>query len=103
MGLILDSSIVIAAERHGNTVVEMLRHLATVAGDQKTALSAIGLTELVHALHRTNDPEILRRREQFMSDLLAGSGCCALHQNDGSACRQAGCTTTTKWNKNTFG
>lgn len=41
MGLILDSSVVIAAERRRETVELIGRALATV-GDQDAALSAIG-------------------------------------------------------------
>jgi len=71
MGLILDSSIVIAAERRGETVAQLLRQVASVAGDQQVALSAIGLTELVHAIWRAHVPSIRQRRQLFIQDLLA--------------------------------
>ncbi len=70
MGLILDSSIVIAAERRGNTVAQLLRQVASVAGDQQAALSAIGLTELVHAVYRAQTTGVRLRRESFIEDLL---------------------------------
>jgi predicted nucleic acid-binding protein len=70
MGLILDSSVVIDAERRGDTVVQMLRHLAAIAGDQRAALSAIGLTELVHAVHRAPELSIRLRRERFIEELV---------------------------------
>jgi predicted nucleic acid-binding protein len=71
MGLILDSSIVVGAERRGETVAQLLRHVASVAGDQQAVLSAIGLTELAHAIWRAQVPSIRQKREQFISDLLA--------------------------------
>jgi hypothetical protein len=71
MGLILDSSIVIAAERRGDTVVQLIQNIVKVAGDQEAALSAIGLTELVHGIYRAQTLEIRQRRESFINELLA--------------------------------
>ncbi len=70
MGLILDSSVVIAAERRGDTVAQLFRQIASVAGDQRVALSAVGLTELVHAIWRAQTPLIRDRRQQYIDDLL---------------------------------
>ena len=70
MGLILDSSIVIAAERRGDTVAQILRQVVTVAGDQQAVLSAVGLTELVHAVYRAQTPSVRARRESVIQDLL---------------------------------
>lgn len=50
MGLILDSSVVIAAERRGDTVEQLIEKIVKATGDQEAALSAIGLTELIHGL-----------------------------------------------------
>ncbi|MFZ0819405.1 MAG: PIN domain-containing protein [Candidatus Acidiferrales bacterium] len=71
MGLILDSSVVIAAERRAETVVRLIERVVTVAGDQEAALSAIGLTELIHGVYRAKTPEIRLRRESFLDELLA--------------------------------
>ena len=46
MGLILDSSVLIAAERRGDTVEKMIAQVVSAAGDQDAALSSVGLTEL---------------------------------------------------------
>jgi predicted nucleic acid-binding protein len=40
-------------------------------GDQEAALSAIGLTELIHGIYRAQSPEIRLRRESFLNELLA--------------------------------
>lgn len=71
MGLILDSSIVIAAERREDTVLQLLRYVASIAGDQPFALSAIGLTELAHGIARAHTSVVRQRRELFIHDLLA--------------------------------
>ncbi len=71
MGLILDSSILIAAERRGETVAQLLNQVLAMAGNQETALSAIALVELVHGIHRANTPQIRAQREAFIQELLA--------------------------------
>ena len=71
MGLILDSSVVIASERRGDTVEKLIERIVKVAGDQEAALSAIGLTELIHGIYRAQTPEVRVRRESFLNELLA--------------------------------
>jgi hypothetical protein len=46
VGLILDSSVVITAERRSYTVEQLIEQIVSIAGDQDAALSSIGLTEL---------------------------------------------------------
>jgi len=70
MGLILDSSVVIAAERRGDTVEQLIEKIVKATGDQEAALSAVGLTELIHGLYRAQTPEIRQRRESFLNELL---------------------------------
>jgi len=71
MGLILDSSVIIAAERHGETVEHLIARILRATGDQDAALSAVGLTELVHGIYRAATPEARLRRESFLNELLA--------------------------------
>ena len=71
MGLILDSSVVIAAERRGDTVEQLIARIMKATGDQEAALSAVGLTELIHGVYRAQAPEIRQRRESFINELLA--------------------------------
>ena len=70
MGLILDSSIVIAAERRGDAVATFIERVAATTGDQDAALSSIGLTELAHGIYRAQTPAVRSRRELFINDLL---------------------------------
>ncbi|MGH9794348.1 MAG: PIN domain-containing protein [Candidatus Acidiferrales bacterium] len=70
MGLILDSSVVIAAERRGDTVERFVERLLTVAGDQEAALASVGLPELIHGIYRARTPDVRMRREGFIHGLL---------------------------------
>ncbi len=70
MGLVLDSSVAIAAERRGDNVTLLLQQIVAVAGNQPAVLSAIGLTELVHGIYRAQTPQARARRESFIYELL---------------------------------
>jgi predicted nucleic acid-binding protein len=72
MGLILDSSVAIAAERRGDTPAQLVAQAMTVAGDQQAALSSVGLAELVHGIYRANTRELRHRRKSFVEELRAG-------------------------------
>lgn len=71
MGLILDSSVAIAAERRGDSVQALLQRVIDTAGNQEAALSTVSVVELVHGIHRANTAERRIRREAFVEDLLA--------------------------------
>jgi len=71
VGLILDSSVLIDAERNGQTVAAFLKQVLATTGDQEAALSSIALVELVHGIYRANTPQIRTQRETFIRELLA--------------------------------
>jgi len=56
VGLILDSSVIITAERRGDTVERLIEKIIKSTGDQDAALSAVGLTELIHGIYRAHTP-----------------------------------------------
>lgn len=70
MGLILDSSVVIDAERRRETVDHLIERIVARTGDQDAALSAIGLTELMHGLYRANTSALRLHRQAFLDELL---------------------------------
>jgi predicted nucleic acid-binding protein len=70
MGLILDSSVIISAERRGDTVENLIEQVFAASGDQNAALSAVGLTELVHGIYRAQSPRMQLLRESFIGELL---------------------------------
>ena len=71
MGLILDSTIVITAERQGWTVRELIAQVTAKCGQVEAALSAVGAVELLHGISRANDPAVQARRIEFIEKLLA--------------------------------
>ena len=48
-----------------------MQNIVKAASDQEAALSAIGLTELIHGIYRAQTEEIRQRRELFINELLA--------------------------------
>jgi tRNA(fMet)-specific endonuclease VapC len=70
MGLILDSSIVISAERRGDTPSQLFARIASAIGEDQLAISSIALTEIVHAVYRASDAKIRARREAFIQELV---------------------------------
>src|SRR5438132_3479549 len=95
MGLILDSSVVIAAERRGDRVEQLIEKIVKATGDQEAALSAIGLTELIHGIYRAQTSAQRLRRESFLNELLADlTVYISLHQANSDASGQNRWTTT---------
>ena len=86
MGLILDSSVVIAAERGGDTVEQLIERVVKLGGDQDAALSAVGLTELIHGICRAQTPQMRARRESFLHEPLADLAV-SIHEGDRDAGR----------------
>jgi predicted nucleic acid-binding protein len=69
LGLILDSSVIIAAERKRQTVEQLLTSVGHAFGEVEIAISAITLAELVHGVARANTPEIRRSRRLFIDEV----------------------------------
>lgn len=69
MGLILDSSVVPAAERREDTVEKLIEQVISVTGDQDAALSSVGLTELVHGIYRAQTQAMRLLRQSFIDEL----------------------------------
>lgn len=72
MGVIIDSSVIIAAERRRETPTRVAELVEAAAGDEETALSSVGLTELVHGIYRAPTMAIRVAREAFLEELLIG-------------------------------
>jgi len=71
VGVLLDSSVTIAAERARQNFDELAIAIDQKIGNTNIVLSAVGYTELLHGLHREVNPQRRRRREQFFADLLS--------------------------------
>jgi predicted nucleic acid-binding protein len=70
MGVILDSSAVIAGERKGRTAAELLATLRATIGPGPIAISTVSVIELEHGIWRANDNAVFARRKRFFDDLF---------------------------------
>ena len=70
MGLILDSSVLITAEREGQNARQMLAAVSAKAGNTEIAISVVTLIELAHGAARAGTPERKAKRQQFIQELL---------------------------------
>ena len=69
LGLVLDSSVLIAAERRQRTAAEAIESVLKIAGEVPVAISAVTVAEIGHGIYRANTPEIQRYRRAFLDDL----------------------------------
>jgi predicted nucleic acid-binding protein len=55
MGIILDTSVLIAGERRGESVREIIERLHATRGEQESAFSVVTLVELTHGIYRAKN------------------------------------------------
>ena len=70
MGLIFDSSVLIAAERQGRNARQMLAALPGAAENTDIAISVVTLIELAHGAARADTVERKTKRQQFIQELV---------------------------------
>ena len=70
MGVILDSSVPIQAERMKMSEPTLLRRVRQLTNDEELGLSAVGVTEVVHGIFRADSTARAATRRQFLNDLL---------------------------------
>src|SRR5580700_5601422 len=71
LGLVLDSSVLIAAERKKFTTPEAVRKVREQAGDVAIVICSLTVAELAHGIYRADTPERSRMRRQFLDELKA--------------------------------
>ena len=71
MGLVLDSGVLIAAERDAKPVSELLAALQREHGETEIVLSSITVIELEHGLHRARTVEQAAERRAFLETVYA--------------------------------
>lgn len=71
MGLILDSSVLIACERKGQNARQAMAEIAGRAPGEDVAISVITVIELAHGVARANTPQRRDTRSRFLNDLIA--------------------------------
>jgi predicted nucleic acid-binding protein len=70
MGLILDSSVLIAAERQGKNARQILTVIAGKIGETDVGISVVTLIELAHGAARAVTPAQKAMRQNFLGELL---------------------------------
>ena len=69
MGIFLDSSVVIAAERRGRTVREILEQINAAHGRIEIGVSVVTIAELTHGAYRTKTQAQQQRRLELIERL----------------------------------
>jgi tRNA(fMet)-specific endonuclease VapC len=69
VGIILDSSVIIAAERRGHSVREILEQVQASQGEIEIGLSVVSVAELVHGAYRAKTPTQQQGRLAFIERL----------------------------------
>lgn len=71
LGLVLDSSVLISAERRKLTAAQAIENVQKTIGEAPVVLSAVTIAEIGHNIYRANTPEIRLRRRAFLDHLKA--------------------------------
>lgn len=71
MGLILDSSVLIAAERRAQPLSDVLAELRSNLGSGDILLSSISVIELEHGIWRATTPQIAAKRRAYLDGIYA--------------------------------
>lgn len=69
LGLVLDSSILIASERRNLTPTQAVEAVRSVVGDIPIILSAVTVAEIGHGIYRARTEEVRKRRREFLNEL----------------------------------
>ena len=70
MGLILDSSVLVASEREGQNARQALEAISSKIVETEIGISVLTLVELAHGASRANTSERKAKRHRFIQDLL---------------------------------
>jgi predicted nucleic acid-binding protein len=70
LGVVLDSSTVIKAERKKLPVPQLLEAIQTAYGEIEVSLSPVTVAELVHGIYRAKSPEASQRRRAYIEELV---------------------------------
>jgi tRNA(fMet)-specific endonuclease VapC len=71
LGLVLDSSVVIDAERKKQPVTDFIEAILAAHGPVDLSLSPVTVAELVHGIYRARTPEASRRRREYIEELVS--------------------------------
>jgi len=69
VGLILDSSFLIAGERRGRTALQILQDIRATQGEIDVGISVVTIAELTHGAYRSKTDNDRLRRLSFIEEL----------------------------------
>src|SRR5260370_42666323 len=87
LGLILDTSVLVKAERLGLTIDQLLDQIRAVECEIEIAVSVITIAGLVHGYYRATTEDSRRRRRTFIEDL---KNALPVHPSTGKTCEIIG-------------
>ena len=70
MGLVLDSSVLVAGDRRGESLSQLIERIRAAHGDAQSALSTISIIELTHGVYRARTEADRARRTAFTEELV---------------------------------
>jgi predicted nucleic acid-binding protein len=71
LGLVVDSSVLVAAERAKLKTPEAIRTIRALAGEVPIVISALTVAELAHGIYRAQTAKRRQERRQFLDELKA--------------------------------
>jgi predicted nucleic acid-binding protein len=96
LGLVLDSIVLIAAERRKLTAAQAIENVQKYVGEVPVVLSAVTVAEIGHGIYRANPPEIHQCRRIFLDDLKAACPICPLRESTAEIVARNGGTQAAK-------
>ncbi len=72
MGLIIDTSVIIAAERRSLDAAHVVGSVQSTIGEQEIAISVVTLIELAHGAARADTAARKSAKDAFIADLMRG-------------------------------
>lgn len=70
MGIVLDSSVLIAGDRRGQTLLQLLHRVSEFSGGDDLVISSVTIVELVHGIYRANTEAHRTKRQEFCDELV---------------------------------
>ena len=71
LGIVLDSSVLVAAERSKRTTPETIRTIRETVGEVPIVICSLTVAELAHGIYRADTPDRAHQRRQFLDELKA--------------------------------
>jgi predicted nucleic acid-binding protein len=71
LGVVLDSSVLVAAERKESHTPEVIPSIRETIGDVPIVICALTVAELGHGIYRADTPQRAQQRRRFLDELKA--------------------------------